>query len=151
MTERCSMSSRAIGATVLLAGSAVLAACRGEQRAAPAAGTQAVAPAYTDITAAQLHDMMRNKDFVLVNVHIPYTGDIPGTDLTIPYDQIAAHLDRLPANKAAKVVLYCRSGNMSKTASYTLASLGYTNVYNVAGGMRAWSDAGFPLELRGQP
>jgi rhodanese-related sulfurtransferase len=144
------MDIRTIGATTLLAGSVSLAACRGEQRAAPAAGEQAVAPAYTDITAAQLHQMMQAKDFVLVNVHIPYAGDIPGTDFTVPYDQIAERLDRFP-DKAAKIVLYCRSGNMSKTASSALASLGYTNVYNVAGGMRAWSDAGYPLELRGQP
>jgi rhodanese-related sulfurtransferase len=144
------MDTRAICVTMLLAGSVTLAGCQREQRAAPAAEAQAVAPAYTDITAAQLHDMMRAKDFVLVNVHIPYAGDIPGTDFTVPYDRVAEHLDRFP-DKAAMIVLYCRSGNMSKTASSALASLGYTNVYNVAGGMRAWTDAGYPLELRGQP
>lgn len=135
----------------LVAALVTLAGCGRERAAVPAAGQQAVAPAFTDITATQLHDMMQTKDFVLVNVHIPYAGDIPGTDLSIPFDQIAAHLDRLPADKTARVVLYCRSGNMSKTASTTLASLGYTRVFNVAGGMRAWTDAGYPLELRGGP
>lgn len=135
----------------LAATAVTLAACGQQKTAASAAGERVVAPAYTDITAAQLHDMMRAKDFVLVNVHIPYAGDIPGTDLSIPYDQIAEHLDRLPADKTAKVVLYCRSGHMSQTASAALASLGYTSVYNVAGGMRAWSEAGYPLEQRGQP
>ena len=145
------MRLRTICPVMVAATAATLAACGQQKTATPAVGAQAPAPAYSDITAAQLHDMMQAKDFLLINVHIPYAGDIPGTDFSIPYDQINAHLDRLPADKAAKMVLYCRSGNMSKTASATLAAMGYTHVYNMAGGMRAWSDAGYPLEMRGQP
>ena len=89
--------------------------------------------------------MLESKDFPLVNVHIPYEREIEGTDLFIPYDQIAERLDELPQERDAKVVLYCRSGSMSAIAAEALVSLGYTNVWNLEGGMIAWEQAGYPL------
>ena len=100
---------------------------------------------YVDINAEQLNGMMENKDFTLVNVHIPYDGDIPNTDLSIAYNDLEPHLDQLPADKDAPLVIYCRSGNMSTQAAEELVGLGYTNVMEVDGGMNAWRSAGYDL------
>jgi rhodanese-related sulfurtransferase len=89
--------------------------------------------------------MLDGKDFRLINVHIPYAGEISGTDLEIPYDQIEQRASELPADKGAKIVLYCRSGAMSAMAARSLVKLGYTNVWNLDGGMSAWEQAGHPL------
>lgn len=102
--------------------------------------------AYWSISVAELQGMLTSdRDPPLVNVHVPFQGDIAGTDLSIPFDQIADHLDELPADKDAPVVLYCRSGPMSVRAATTLAGLGYTQVYSLVGGFNAWAAAGLPM------
>jgi rhodanese-related sulfurtransferase len=89
--------------------------------------------------------MFDHKDFFEVDVHVPHEGRMPQLDARIAYDQIADHLDQLPAAKGAKIVLICYSGSMSTIASHTLADLGYTNVYNLVGGFTAWRAAGYPF------
>jgi rhodanese-related sulfurtransferase len=100
---------------------------------------------YTRISPAELKGMMQREDVVLVNTHVPFEGNIPGTDLSIPYDEIGRKADRLPG-KDARIAVYCRSGSMSAEAAETLVRLGYTDVWDLGGGMLAWERAGFPLE-----
>jgi len=100
---------------------------------------------YTNVNPAGLAMMLKNKDFLLINVHIPYEGEIEKTDLFIPYNEIEQNLHKLPADKNAKIVLYCRTNRMSDIAARILVKLGYTNVWSLDGGMIAWKLKGFPL------
>ncbi len=99
----------------------------------------------SEINPAQLQAELTHKDFTLLNVKTPYSGEIEGTDLWIPYDQLEARVAELPADKSAKVVVYCRTGNESAIAVQTLTSLGYTNLEELSGGMTAWTAAGGTL------
>lgn len=101
---------------------------------------------YKDISVTELQEMMKAKDFLLVNVHTPFEGNLAKTDLSIAYDTIGQNLGKLPADKNAKIVLYCRSGRMSTIAAKELVKLGYTNIWNLDGGMVAWEQAGQPIE-----
>ena len=115
---------------------------------APTEKTTSQIQKYTDITSVQLYEMLKNKDFYMVNVHNPYEGEIEKTDAFISYDEIDKNLDKLPKDKNAKIVVYCRSGRMSAEASQKLTELGYTNVYNQILGMHDWQSKGYPLKTK---
>ena len=80
-----------------------------------------------------------------MNVHVPYEGEIARTDAFIPFDKAEQQLHLLPARRDAKIVLYCMSDRMSTIASETLVRLGYTNIWNLQGGMVEWGKQGYPL------
>jgi rhodanese-related sulfurtransferase len=100
---------------------------------------------WTSVSPDQLAAMLARKDFTLVNVKTPYIGEIDGTDLYLPYDQLQARASALPTDKSARVLVYCRSGVQSAAAAQTLLDLGYTNVWNLTGGMNAWTASGRSL------
>ncbi len=102
---------------------------------------------FADISAEQLAKMLQQKSFTLINVHIPYEGELPDTDFMIPFDQIKNYQTELPAKDAA-IVLYCRSGAMSTQAAKDLVALGYTNVFELDGGFSGWQAAGYPILSR---
>ncbi len=88
-------------------------------------------------------------DQVVINVHIPYEGEIDGTDLFLPFDTILEEAD-LPEDRATPLLLYCRSGRMSEEAGEALVDAGYTDVAHLDGGMVAWDAAGRTVEQRPQ-
>ena len=95
---------------------------------------------YLQITQEAAKEMMDTRDVVILDVreqHEYDSGHIPSAVLlpvgTITEDTAAAVIEDLDT----VVLVYCRSGNRSKTASQALADLGYTNVYEF-GGINDW-------------
>ena len=49
-------------------------------------------------------------------------------------------------DKSSELILYCGGGYRSALAADVLQQMGYTNVYSMAGGWKAWKEAGAPIE-----
>lgn len=125
-------------ATLLSAG---LASCGGTDAtddAAEGAGWDRVSP-------QALEERMASEDVYLVNVHIPYEGEIPGTDAFISYTEVVDRLGELPDD--GSLVIYCRSGNMSTEAAQEMVDAGFTEFVELEGGFQAWESAGLPFEV----
>ena len=82
---------------------------------------------------------------VAINVHTPDEGSLPDTDLAIPFDQISTRAGDLPQDRSTALAIYCMTGHMSTIAGQTLTDLGYTDIVELRGGMRAWLAAGRPM------
>ena len=95
---------------------------------------------YEQITQEKAKEMMDTQDVIVLDVREQDeydSGHIPGAVLlpvgTIDEDTAGEVIPE----KDSTVLVYCRSGNRSKTASDTLVKLGYTNVYEF-GGINTW-------------
>jgi len=83
--------------------------------------------------------------FVFLDVRTPEeyaAGHIKGARL-IPVQELDRHLSEIPHDK--QVYVYCHSGVRSSRAAGTLASHGFSNIEDVAGGIVAWKEAGYPV------
>lgn len=95
---------------------------------------------YQQISQEEAKEMMDTQEVIILDVREQDeydSGHIPNAVLlpvgTIDENTAAAVIPE----KDSTVLVYCRSGNRSKTASVTLAELGYTNIYEF-GGIKTW-------------
>lgn len=98
------------------------------------------ADGYQQITQEEAKEMMDTQEVIILDVREQDeydSGHIPGAVLlpvgSIDEDTAAEVIPE----KDSTVLVYCRSGNRSKTASSALAELGYTNIYEF-GGINTW-------------
>src|ERR671910_3205428 len=74
-------------------------------------------------------------------------GHIPGA-VHVPRGYLESRIDGAVADRDARVILYCASGQRSALAAHTLKELlGYTNVASMTGGITLWKDRGYKVEV----
>lgn len=93
------------------------------------------------ITVEELKQKRDEGKAFILDVREPHEAQIATLGATlIPVGQLGQRIGELEAHKNDEVLVHCKSGGRSQTASQVLKQHGFTNVKNVAGGITAWAD-----------
>jgi len=106
-----------------------------------------VRPNYTELTAAQAAELLKNIRPFILDVRTPREYkqfSIKGAHL-LPIGQLQARIKELEAYKNDDVFVYCATGNRSTVASKILADAGFKRIYNLRYGAYDWARRGFPI------
>lgn len=100
-----------------------------------------------NIDVAKFSEIVKDKDLQLVDVRTAkevMTGKIEGA-INVDYfgENFKNEIAKLDKEKA--IAVYCRSGNRSGRATNILKDLGFTKIYNLNGGMKAWKSSKMPV------
>lgn len=91
-----------------------------------------------EISVQELKKMIDNQeDFQLIDVRETFEYEMSNlSGLNIPLAGLLLEADQISKDKP--VIMQCRSGARSAAALNQLEQLGYTNLYNLKGGILAW-------------
>ena len=105
---------------------------------------------YKQINTSQAVQVLNKDDVTVIDVREDneiQKGIIKGAK-TIPLAQLSNRLKDFSSKKDHPVLVYCRSGSRSAHACQTLTKNGFTDVYNLAGGIMAWESDNLPVSRR---
>ena len=94
--------------------------------------------------------LLNREDGIVVDVretHEWSAGHIPNAR-HIALGQLGSRLSEIDKFKERPVIVCCASGNRSSSACRTLRGAGFQRVFNLAGGIGAWSEAGLPVTTK---
>jgi len=92
--------------------------------------------------------VMKQENFLLIDVREESefaAGHIPGA-IHLGKGIIERDIEGKVPDTSAEMILYCGGGYRSALAADNLQKMGYTNVWSMDGGYRAWKEAGLPAE-----
>jgi rhodanese-related sulfurtransferase len=102
------------------------------------------------ISAAEATALINREDGIVVDVRETSewsAGHIPNAR-HIALAQLGGKLSELEKFKRRPIIVCCASGNRSNSACRALRNAGFERVFNLAGGIGAWTDAGMPVTTR---
>jgi len=100
-----------------------------------------------NISVAEATLLINRQDALVVDVRETAewsSGHLPNAR-HIALGRLGKHLSEIEKFKEKPVIVVCASGNRSSAACGTLKKAGFQQVFNLAGGVHAWSDAGLPM------
>lgn len=106
----------------------------------------AVEPDFATIDVQQGR-VLKEQGVLLLDVREPAEYEevhAPGSTL-LPLSKLPSRLQELRSHLLKPVAVICRSGRRSARAAEIMSRAGFTNVYNVQGGMNAWEAANLPV------
>jgi rhodanese-related sulfurtransferase len=101
-----------------------------------------------DIGNLNVTHLINTRNAVLLDLREPaeFEGGRMPNAIHIPLGQLGNRSDELGKLVARPVVVYCERGGRARAAVSALSKLGFKEVYSLAGGFKAWKDAGLPVE-----
>jgi rhodanese-related sulfurtransferase len=105
---------------------------------------EAIAALPDEISVERAYQLYQEGTFVLDVRTTQEWDDYHAPDTTlIPLDELESRVDELPRDQ--QIVVVCRSGNRSQVGRDILRQAGFEQVTSMAGGLKAWGAAGYPL------
>ncbi len=102
---------------------------------------------YKNVDAKQAYSFYHDNNTTLLDIRtkeeLKTEGMIKGA-IHIPLQELSASLSKLSTYKNSKILVYCRSGSRSISASRTLSNAGF-KAYNLTGGINEWKREKLPL------
>jgi rhodanese-related sulfurtransferase len=105
---------------------------------------------YKAISSLATVGLMNQADCLILDVREPdeyAKGHIEGARL-YTLNRLAERIHELDAHKSQPVVVVCQSGTRSPDACKTLIKNGFSQVYNLSGGMMEWEDSNLPVTTK---
>ncbi len=102
----------------------------------------------TDVGNVRLTHLLNREGATALDIR--ETKEMDGTKLIgavhIPLSQLKERAASLSLDKSKPVVVYCARGQRGPMAASDLKAAGFTQIFNLTGGFKAWTEAGLPVE-----